>query len=345
MKRVKGQIRRRRGLRRFFVFAALSLAALLLAAPSDGAQVLRVSVPDVVWMEGEACALSDIATLEGRRDLTERAGALLLSAQNGVITREQVIDALKVSGLEDVRVELKMPPTVRVETPVQEEFPPENVPENAPQKKEDLRKEDLRKEDLRKENSRKENLAEWIKSLSSWEGEVEVQYRGPIPEGRLVSPASMVPGTSAATLKFQDAAGKERSLAVRLVWSQPALVLTRSVKKGETLKESDFTLRQIRVNRAGMYASKGSQALGRSLKKNLSQGEAIVLNLLVEIPIIERGKRVTILVQSAGITVRAKGEALENGALGQTIKVRNLASKAVLTAVVVTMDTVEVKVP
>ena len=329
---MKGQPERRRGLRRFFVFFLL----VLLASPGEAAQTLRVSIPSVVWMEGEACALSDIADLQGRRDLTERAGALLMSARNGVITREQVIDALKVSGLEDVRVELEMPPTVRVQIAAQEELPPDDDPTPEAQPRETS---------LGKENLGKEELAGWIKSLSSWEGEVEVQYRGPIPGGRLVSPASIVPGTSAATLRFRDAAGKERYLGVRLVWSQPALMLTRPVKKGEVLKESDFVLRSIRVNRAGIYASRASQALGRSLRKNLSQGEAIVLNLLVEVPIIERGKSVTILVQSAGITVKAKGEALESGALGDAIIVRNLASKAVLTSVIVTNDTVEVKMP
>ena len=250
---------------------------VLLAFPGEAAQTLRVSIPSVVLMEGEACALSDIADLQGRRDLTERAGALLLSARNGVITREQVIEALKVSGLEDVRVELEMPPTVRVQIAAQEELPPDDDPTPEAQPRET---------NLGKENLGKEELAGWIKSLSSWEGEVEVQYRGPIPGGRLVSPASIVPGTSAATLRFRDAAGKERSLGVRLVWSQPALMLTRPVKKGEVLKESDFVLRSIRVNRAGIYASRASQALGRSLRKNLSQGEAIVLNLLAEVPII-----------------------------------------------------------
>jgi flagella basal body P-ring formation protein FlgA len=325
---MKEQTERRRGLRRFFVFAVLGFVLpVLFVSSGEAAQTLRVSIPSVVRLEGEACALSDIAALEGRRDVTERAGALLLSAQNGVITREQVIDALKVSGLEDVRVELKMPAAVRVEITTQEELL-DNNNDNPPA-------EDLGKGDL----------AGWIKSLSSWEGEVEVHYKGSVPGGRLVSPASIVPGTSAATLRFRDGAGKERSLAVRLVWSQPALTLTRSVKKGEILKESDFALRPMRVNRAGIYASRASQAAGRSLKKNLSQGEAIVLGLLVEAPIIERGKSVTVLVQSAGITVKTKGEALESGALGDEIKVRNLASKAVLTAVVVASDTVEVKVP
>jgi flagella basal body P-ring formation protein FlgA len=292
--------------------------------PSEGAETLRVSIPGVVRMEGEACALSDIASLEGRRDFTERAGALLLSVRNGVITRDQVIDALKVSGLGGVRVELKMPATVRVETVIRENAPDE---ETAPR------------------GRSREDVTRLIKSLAAWEGEVEVKYEGTVPDGRLVSPASLIPGTAAASLKFRDAAGTERSLPVRLVWSQAALVLTRSIKRGEALKESDFVVRSIRVNRPGVYASRPSELVGRVLKKNLSQGEAVPLASVTDVPVIERGKSVTIVVRSAGLTVKARGEALENGAMGKAIKVRNVASKAVLTAVVVADDTVEVNTP
>jgi flagella basal body P-ring formation protein FlgA len=288
----------------------------------EAAETLGISIPRAVQIEGEVCALSDIASLEGRRGLVERAGALLLSVQNGVITREQVIAALRVSGLEGVRVELKMPATVQVETlgetPDSQAAPPAQS---------------------------REDVAQLIKSLAVWDGEVEARYEGPVPQGRLVSPASLVPGTSTAILKFKDEGGKERSLTVRLVWSQPALVLTRSVKRGEILKESDFVLRSIRVNRPGVYASRPSELLGRSLKKNLAQGEAVTLGSIADVPVIERGKSVTIIARNAGLTVKAKGEALENGALGETIKVRNTASKAVLRAVVVGGDTVEVKMP
>jgi flagella basal body P-ring formation protein FlgA len=306
------------------------------AAPAEAARVLRVTVPSVVELEGEACSLSEIAELEGQPDLTERAGALLLFVHGGAISREQVLEALKVSGLEDVRIELKMPASVKVEPPLTVVVigkEGEKEGESAPPPEEGGRA------------GSKEALAARIKELAAWDGEVEVNFQGSVPLGRLVSPASVVPGTAAATLRFQDSSGKERSLAVRLAWTQPVLVLTRSVKRGETLRESDFAVRPQRVARAGVYASRPSEAAGRSLRKNLSQGEAIALNLLVDVPIIERGKVVTIVVQSAGVTVKARGEALENGALGDVINVRNLASKAVVKAVVVAKDTVEVKVP
>jgi len=121
------------------------------------------------------------------------------------------------------------------------------------------------------------------------------------------------------------------------------LVLTRSVKKGETLKESDVVTRSIRVNKPDVYASRFSEIAGRLLRKNLSRGEPVALDLLIGAPIIEKGKSVAIVMRNAGLTVQTKGEALESGALGDVIKVRNMSSKAVLTAVIVAHDMVEVK--
>jgi flagella basal body P-ring formation protein FlgA len=289
---------------------------------------LRISIPAVLQLSEQACVLSDIAVLEGPRYLTDQVGMLLLSVEDGVISREQVVNALRVSGLEGVRIELKMPSAAVVElSNGDNQGDRAEAPSSLPSER------------------GQEDLKGWVKSLAGWEGDVQVEYRGSVPEGRLVSPGSLIPGASAATLRFKDAAGRERSLAVRLVWTQPALVLSRSVKRGEILKESDFVVRQIRVSRAGVYASRASEVLGRSLKKNLSQGETIPLNSVADVPIINKGKTVTIVANDAGLRVEARGEALENGALGDSIRVRNMGSKVVVSAVVVTEDTVEVTVP
>jgi len=293
---------------------------LLAPFHAGAADTLRISIPDVVRVESDACALWEIADISGPQALTRRAGELLLMIEDGVITREQVIAALEVSGLESVRIELRMPATVRVEkgSPAAARSPQD-------------------------EGSR--DLAGLIKSLAAWDGEVEVRHQGGIPDGRLISPASIVPGTAAATLRFRDASGTERSLAVRLTWTQPALVLTRSLRRGDAIREADVTVRQIRVNRPGVFASRVSDVVGRSITRNLSQGEALPLNLVIDTPIIERGRSVTILVRSGGLAVRTRGEALESGALGDTIRVRNVASRTVVTAVVVADDTVEVRMP
>ncbi len=301
------------------------------------AQILRVEIPAVVQLEGEACAISDIAKLTGPQELKDRIGELLLSVRDNAITREQVIEALKVSGLEGVRVELKMPASVTVEDASITIVTDDALSPSSQQTE--------KQQNQKQRNQNNEELVSLVKSLATWDGEVEVQYQGTVPGGRLVSPSSLAPGVPAATLKFLDTTGREHSLAVRLTWSQTVLVLTRSVKKDQPLRESDIIARQTRINRPGVYASRPSEVVGRSLRKNLSQGEAVPLDLLVNVPIIERGKSVTIIVRSGGIMVKTKGEALESGALGQQIKVRNLSSKTIVTAVVMAKDTVEVNMP
>jgi flagella basal body P-ring formation protein FlgA len=101
----------------------------------------------------------------------------------------------------------------------------------------------------------------------------------------------------------------------------------------------------MRVSRAGVYASQASEVVGRALKKNIAQGETIPLNSIADVPIINNGKTVIIVARNAGLRVEARGEALEAGTLGDSIRVRNTTSKTVLRVVVVAEDTVEVKVP
>ncbi|MDR1732964.1 MAG: flagellar basal body P-ring formation chaperone FlgA [Synergistaceae bacterium] len=295
------------------------------AFAADLTQTIRIAVPGVVRLEGEACALSEIAELEGPDELTKQAGSLLLSVRNGVITRQQVVEALQVSGLEGVRVELKMPVSVTVLTEGEgDERASSSPPAGA---------------------GPGTDLASAVKKLAAWDGDVEVRHQGAVPPGRLVAPSSIVPGTPSATLKFRNPRGEERSLAVRLTWYQQALVLARSVKKDEPLRESDFVVRRVRISRPGIYASKLTEAVGLSLRKNLSQGEPVPLNLIAGVPIIERGKIVTIVARYGALAVKTRGEALEPGSAGETIKVRNLSSKTVLSAVVMDKDTVEVKMP
>lgn len=60
-------------------------------------------------------------------------------------------------------------------------------------------------------------------------------------------------------------------------------------------------------------------------------------------PIVRSGERVTMVVRAGGLNVTASGEALQPGAAGQTIRVRNVDSQRVLSARVTGPGTVEVE--
>ena len=61
------------------------------------------------------------------------------------------------------------------------------------------------------------------------------------------------------------------------------------------------------------------------------------------VPLVRRGHLVTLLVSGPGLTVQAKAEAQEDGALGSEIKVKRVDSNKIIAATIVSADQVEVK--
>ncbi|GHV45721.1 hypothetical protein FACS1894204_05630 [Synergistales bacterium] len=331
---------RRRLLRLFFIFQVL-LPVVYAPVSADAARaavVLRVTVPANVELGDEAFVLSEIAEIDGPDAAAKVAGGLLISVRNGSVTRQQVIDALKTSGLDGVKIELKMPETVTVNKPSNSNSKPNPNPSSKPEISPGGAT-------VTRRASLPDNpdLSALVKELAVWSGGVEVKVKGDVPKGRLVAPASIVPGSPSATLTFRDDAGRERSVSARMIWTESALVMTRSVKRGEILSASDVTVRQLRVNKAGAYISRPEDVVGRALRRNLSQGEAIQKDLLITSAAVTKGKSVTIVAQNGGLVVRTKGEALESGAVGEVIRVRNVSSKTIIRATVTAADTVEVK--
>lgn len=316
---------RRRPLRPFFIAFACAVSLLLPSGASGAERLVRVEIPASVQVDGSAFTLGDIARISGPEQVREVLASLILSAGEGLVGREEVVRALEVSELEGIRIEVRMPDRVRVEvtgsggvsdTGEGGRFAPD------------------------------ESLASVIKSLAAWDGDVEVSHAGEVPEGRLVSPAALVPGTPAATLRFRDGSGQERSLAVRLIWTQNVLVMARSVPRGQPLSAEDFMTRPMRIAKPGVYAAQLSEVLGRTSRKPLPQGKPVLLELLSVPAAVEKGKAVLIVVRQGGLVATAKGILLDDGIVGAVVRVRRADNKkVVLRARVLDSDTVEVDVP
>lgn len=306
---------------------ALACAALLPTSGASGAErPVRIDIPPFVQADGTAFTLGDIARISGPDRVRDALSPLILSVEEGgVVTREQVVRAVEASGLEGVRLEVRMPDRVRVEAAGTDGTP--------------------RKGDGGR-FSPDESLISVIKSLAAWDGDVEVSHAGPVPEGRLVSPASLVPGSAAATLRFRDGAGRERSLAVRLTWTRNVLVMARSVPRGQPLAAEDFVTRPMRIANPGVYAVQLSQAVGRTSRRPLPQGKPVPLEFLSMPPVAKKGRSVLIVVRQGGLIAAVKGVLLDDGAAGGVVRVRRADDKkVVLRARVLDSETVEVDVP
>ena len=317
----------RRGfLRLFFVLAALLLAGGGASAAQRAAGV-RVTIPSVLYIQDAAFTLADAARIEGPVNVRATLSSLILSTSGGVLTRDEVLQAISASGLGGFRVELRMPARVRVETPGPEGNGTE-TPEPGVQP-----------------SGSDSSLSSMVKSLSAWDGEVEVTAVGSIPRGRLVEPASIVPGTPAATLRFQDERGRVRSLSVRMAWTQNVLVAARSIQRGVPITARDLMLRPMKITRPGVYAVDAAEAVGHISRKPLKQGEPVPVEFLSGPTQVRKGRKVTIVARYGGLTATADGVLLEDGSPGDLVRVRRSDNKkSVVKGYIVDENTVEVRV-
>ena len=120
-------------------------------------------------------------------------------------------------------------------------------------------------------------------------------------------------------------------------------VATKPLKKGEVVKAEDVKLERINGTAAGRDSIEQiGDLVGRSLVKDVGQGEMFRAGAVVVPPVIASGSRVTMIYRQGRLEATAIGTALETGAEGQEIKVRNESSGKVIEARVVEKGIVEV---
>lgn len=121
-------------------------------------------------------------------------------------------------------------------------------------------------------------------------------------------------------------------------------VINRSIDRGEILSREDLALKTMEINRLPRGAIlKIEELVGYEILRKLRPGTPIKSEQVRTPPTTRRGKKVTILFNLPGISLRASGEALEDGHMGQRIRVINKASKKAIIAEVVGQDTVTVR--
>jgi len=115
----------------------------------------------------------------------------------------------------------------------------------------------------------------------------------------------------------------ERHLAV--------LVLARPIARGQVIRPEDVRLeRQAVAGLTNGYFTETAAVVGMAARRRLTPGQVVTSAHIAQYRIIERGQEVTLFSERPGLTVRMKGIALEDGAEGERIRVRNSASKRIV---------------
>ncbi len=123
---------------------------------------------------------------------------------------------------------------------------------------------------------------------------------------------------------------------VRVTQHVEVLTLATSLTRGAVLRASD--LRPVRRDLTTLphgYFTKLEDVVGMEIRRPVRAGEILTPNAITQPRMVNRGDEVLLIVESGSLSVSAKAEALQDGALGERIQVRNLSSRRVVEAEVI----------
>lgn len=130
---------------------------------------------------------------------------------------------------------------------------------------------------------------------------------------------------------------------VKIVSQVTVLASAQPLRRGSVLKASDLVpISRDAATLPHGYFVEPKALVGMQLKRSIRAGEAIVPSAVTAAPVVERGQEVLLTAAINGIEVSMKGEALEDGAAGERIQVRNLSSRRVVEGEVIGRNRVRV---
>jgi flagella basal body P-ring formation protein FlgA len=127
------------------------------------------------------------------------------------------------------------------------------------------------------------------------------------------------------------------------VYGQVA-VATNSLNRGTVLEAHDIDIDEVNLatlRRRPVFDS--NTLIGMELKYPLTSGGAFSMDAVQRPMVIERGDIVQLVAETQNLSIRQQGEALQNGAIGSVINVRNSSSDIVVQAEVVAQGKVKVQ--
>lgn len=142
------------------------------------------------------------------------------------------------------------------------------------------------------------------------------------PQPFLPHPELRVPGRVAVGVRCEGAGSRYLQATVAISADYP--VTRRALTAGEVLTVDLLELRHGDLGHLPRHAVlDAEQALGRELTRALPQGSPLPSNALRSVPLVTRGARVRVEARASGFVASRDGTALDNGGLGEQIRIRS----------------------
>lgn len=123
---------------------------------------------------------------------------------------------------------------------------------------------------------------------------------------------------------------------------KPVVVTTRPISRNELLTNNDVSLQEVDISSLNEgYFEDPSDVIDYVVNYPTRAGMILIPRAIAKPKIIVRGDMVSLVAESEGLIVRMHGMAMEDGALGDNIKIKNSSSKKVVEGIVMGSGTVK----
>ncbi|WP_440055599.1 flagellar basal body P-ring formation chaperone FlgA [Pseudoalteromonas sp. T1lg65] len=141
-------------------------------------------------------------------------------------------------------------------------------------------------------------------------------------------------------IRCEDLTGWTQYVHVRIEHLFPVLVSTTMLAKGSVITEQDIkTEYQPKRFRRAAYIEDEKLLVGSRTKRNIREGQPFTDN---QICMVCKGDTIIIYAKTRTLTIKTSGEALQDGNIGEQVRVKNLRSGKTLRAKVIDIESVEV---
>jgi flagella basal body P-ring formation protein FlgA len=190
-----------------------------------------------------------------------------------------------------------------------------------------------------------ETISVYLKNHYPWArtevSDLQLEEAPPAAPPRAVWVEKNIPGRAIFTFVF--AHGKRIRATALVKAFDPVVLSRRPLDKGEVLSKDDlYTALMNIVSMPKGTVSSDAELVGKQLSRAISANLPITDVMVSSTRQAKKGRKVTLIAEAPGFTVRTAGELMQNCFVGNYAKVVNLASHKMVSGLLIDEQTVKV---
>lgn len=157
----------------------------------------------------------------------------------------------------------------------------------------------------------------------------------PLPLTATLAPGSEFAGKTTVHLRCNSTSPWTVYISAHINLYGKVIQTANPLTKGHILRKDDLQAVEEDLSRIKYgYFTSSEYLIGKQLKRRLPQNRIIKANYVKAPTLVKRGELVSIVAENTGYSVKMTGTAMNNGAKGDRIQVKNSSSKRIIEGII-----------